>query len=221
MIFEGSLLCVEGPDGVGKTMAVNEFVNQLRQQGHDVVQTREPGGCPSAEQIRELMKFGGLLPLPELLVMLAARAQHMEEVIYPAVRDGKIVVTDRFNLSTYAYQGFGRQLGIHTIMRFEELISAATRFSRPTPDHYVVLMAPYEVTEGRRTARNGVTERADNFEIEEAFRKRVHAGYEHMVEAGNYYFSHKLRVIDANQSLVSVGVQIANFVKNNYPPKES
>ncbi|MFN3649957.1 MAG: dTMP kinase [Armatimonadota bacterium] len=102
----------EGPEGSGKTTQIALLAETLREKGREVVVTREPGGVPAAEAIRELVLHGRVWPETEALLFLAARAEHMREVVLPALERGAVVVCDRFNDSTLAYQGYGLGLPV-------------------------------------------------------------------------------------------------------------
>lgn len=104
----GKFITLEGPDGAGKTTQGQRLAVTLRNRGYDVVQTREPGGTPVAEKIRDMLLHEKLHIKTEILLFAAARAQHVEEVIKPALADGKVVICDRFSDSSFAYQGMGR-----------------------------------------------------------------------------------------------------------------
>lgn len=108
----------EGPDGAGKTSQIKLLVDYLRALDLDVVLTREPGGCPLAEKIRSILlqrDGGDWQKMSEVLLLYAARLEHIETVIKPALADNKIVVSDRFSDSTYAYQGYGHAMGTKQI----------------------------------------------------------------------------------------------------------
>jgi dTMP kinase len=114
----GMFISFEGPDGSGKSTHIRLLTAALREMGHGVLVTREPGGCPISEKIRELVlsrEHLEMTPVTEALLYAAARAQHVEEVIRPALARGEIVITDRYMDSSLAYQGYGRGLGEETI----------------------------------------------------------------------------------------------------------
>src|SRR5580658_5141815 len=124
--FKGFFVTFEGGEGSGKTTLLAQLSDVLTQQGYQVVNTREPGGTPLGETIRHwvlhqdpIKRIGNKA---ELLLFLAARAQHIEEVILPALQEGKIVLCDRFNDSTVAYQGWARGLGIKYVQKLCRLI---------------------------------------------------------------------------------------------------
>jgi dTMP kinase len=120
-----ALITFEGLDGCGKSTQLEKLASTLRMRGLEVVSTREPGGTEAGERIRQLLlnsKTTGLTPLTELALMFAARAQHVEEVILPAMGRGAIVLSDRFTDSSEAYQGGGRQLGSEIVRELHRLL---------------------------------------------------------------------------------------------------
>lgn len=136
-------ITIEGGEGVGKSTAL-AFINQyLNERGVDFIITREPGGTPIAETIRRtlLAHFDEvMLPKTELLLMFAARVQHVEQVVKPALAAGKLVICDRYIDASYAYQGGGRELGFETIFALEQLLELGL-----TIDATLLLDAPVEV----------------------------------------------------------------------------
>jgi len=168
----------EGIEGCGKTTQLRLLTQQLRHLGRDVVTTREPGGCPIADAIRNILLDPGnhnLAARAELLLYAAARAQHIDEVIRPALRDGKMVLCDRFTDATIAYQGYGRGLDRELIASLNALASAGTM-----PDLTILLDMPAE--EGLQRARSRNTtqtlEHEGRFEQESLeFHRRVRQGY--------------------------------------------
>ena len=122
VLTQPRLVTLEGGEGAGKTSAIAAIRDRLQAAGHEVVLTREPGGTPLAERIRELLlnpQDEALAPETELLLMFASRAQHVREVVRPALRRGAFVVSDRFTDSSYAYQGAGRGLDPEWIAALE------------------------------------------------------------------------------------------------------
>jgi dTMP kinase len=123
--LRGRFITFEGLDGCGKSTQVAKLAAVLRAQGLPVVVTREPGGTPTGEKIRQLLldtKTSSLAPLAELALMFAARSQHIAEVIQPALAEGKIVLCDRFTDSTEAYQGGGRKLGHEPVLGLHRIL---------------------------------------------------------------------------------------------------
>lgn len=121
----GLFITVEGVEGAGKSTNLSLIVDRLKASGIDVVCTREPGGTPFAESVRELLlapREESVDEVTELLLMFAARSQHLKSLIQPAIAAGKWVVCDRFTDATYAYQGGGRQLGFELVAQLEQLV---------------------------------------------------------------------------------------------------
>jgi dTMP kinase len=166
----GLFLVLEGPDKSGKSTQARLLVEELKAAGHDVVHTREPGGTSFAEEVRTILldPKHSVQPLAELLLYEAARAQHTEELLKPALREGKVVVCERYTLSTVVYQGYGRGLDL-------KVVDAANRLATGglTPDLTFVI----EIPDSEFSSRDA--ERAhDRLEREpESFRGRVRRGY--------------------------------------------
>lgn len=199
------LISLEGGEGAGKTSALIAIRELLQSRGHEVVLTREPGGTPLAERIRELLlspqaQEETLAPETELLLMFAARAQHVREVIRPALQRGAFVVSDRFTDSSYAYQADGRGLDRALVEELERKVVGL----KPG----LTLLLDLDVREGRARA-NGrdlwpdriESEQDDFFErVREGFRKRAAA------EPGRF------RVIDASRSPAEVAEAVDTAV---------
>jgi dTMP kinase len=205
----GCFITFEGPEGCGKTTQMKLLANCLAEKGSPVVLTREPGGCPIADKIREVLldaANGGMVPLTELFLYAAARAQHVSEVITPALEAGKIVLCDRFTDATVAYQGHGRQLDLALI---EQLNRLATGQLRP---HLTILLdCPVEVGLERALARIEATTGAkeERFEQESIqFHHRVRTGYLQLAAAEPDRFV----VIDGNQDVMDVQAAITTAV---------
>jgi len=168
----GLFITLEGPEGAGKSTNRDYLAERLRHEGIEVVLTREPGGTPLAERIREVLLAPGeeqMNPDTELLLVFAARAQHLAEVIRPALARGAVVICDRFTDSTYAYQGGGRGLSLERIATLETFVQGDLR-----PDLTLVFDLPVEVGLARAAARG----RLDRFEQEgQAFFEAVRQAY--------------------------------------------
>jgi dTMP kinase len=172
----GKFITFEGGEGVGKSTQIAALADFLRARGYDVVMTREPGGTPRAERLRELVLATDTEPMPpqcELLLVFAARSTHIENVIRPALERGAWVICDRFTDATYAYQGSGRGMDREHIALLERLVQGDLR-----PDLTLLLDAPVEIAASRATARNAASGSVDRFELEQrAFFERVRAAY--------------------------------------------
>jgi dTMP kinase len=201
---KGRFITVEGGEGVGKTTNLAFIADQLRAVGIELLQTREPGGTPLAEQIRGLLldaRTEPVAPMAELLLVFAARAQHIQQVVLPALEAGKWVLCDRFTDATYAYQGGGRQLDRAVIAELEQLVQGTFR-----PD--VTLLLDLPVAEG--LARAGARGELDRFEQEQLdFFERVRNVY---LERARH-FPRQYRVVDASGSLAEVQANIAQILQ--------
>lgn len=196
---QGYFVAIEGPEGAGKTLQREFMVRFLRDAGLEVVVTREPGGTPMADRIREILLTPTDEPMyqnTELLLMFAARAQHLDAVIRPAIAEGKVVICDRFIDSTYAYQHYGRGVPRKTI---DELVKMVV--SETMPDMTFMFTVPVEIGLKRIAAR-GVM---DRIELEgQAFFSRVHGGYRQQLELEPWRYTK----IDANMEIEQVQAQL-------------
>ena len=195
----GLFITLEGPEGAGKSTNREYLAERLRERGIDVLLTREPGGTPLAERIRELLLDPSDEPMAadtELLLVFAARAQHLQQVIRPALARGCVVLCDRFTDATYAYQGGGRGLSIERIAQLEQFVQGELR-----PDLTLIFDLPVEVGLARAAARG----RLDRFEQEgRGFFEAVRQAYlQRAAQSPQRY-----RVLDAGQTLVQVQADI-------------
>ncbi len=199
----GRLITLEGSEGVGKSTHMQYIGDYLRQHGKTVVLTREPGGTPVAERIREVLlhgEVGNMSDHCELLLMFAARADHVAQCIRPALARGDWVLCDRFTDATYAYQGGGRGLPDRDIAILERLVLRDLR-----PDLTILLDASPEICIARRRER-GAT---DRFEAEQAaFFARVRATYRQRADAE----PDRLKLVDASGSLEEVRIVMATVL---------
>jgi dTMP kinase len=165
----GKFITFEGIDGAGKSTQLAFLADHLRRSGRDVVVTREPGGTPVGEALRQIVLNQDMDPRTETLLMFAARAEHLARVIRPALAAGRWVVCDRFSDATFAYQSGGRQLPAADVEALEQWVHPDL-----VPDHtFLVDIAP-EVAAQRLAAARA----ADRFESEQtAFFSRVRAAY--------------------------------------------
>lgn len=200
----GKLITVEGSEGVGKSSNLALIEAYLRNAGINVLRTREPGGTPLGEAVRELLldaRQSAMCDDTELLLMFAARAQHLAEVIRPALAAGKWVLCDRFTDATYAYQGGGRGVPMERISVLEDWVQGELR-----PDHTLLLDMP--VAEGLERA--GARSEPDRFEQEQhAFFERVRETY----LARAQMEPTRIHVIDASPALDKVQAQITTVLQ--------
>lgn len=201
--MRGRFITIEGGEGVGKTTNLALVERLIREAGKDLVRTREPGGTPLAERIRELLldpAHAGMADDCELLLVFAARAEHLARLIRPALEAGQWVLCDRFTDATYAYQGYGRGLSLDRIAELERMVQGDLR-----PDLTLLLDVPVETGLARASARGEL----DRFEQEQqAFFERVREGYLARAAAEPDRF----RVIDASQPLEIVQAHIREQV---------
>ena len=201
---KGFFISLEGGEGAGKSTQNKRIIDWLAGQGLEVVETREPGGTIVSEQIRQVLldtRNAGLGATAELLLMFAARYQLVQEVILPALADGKVIVCDRFADASYAYQGGGRGLGAETVEVVEKLVLKDLQ-----PD--LTLLFDIPVEQGmKRVAGRG---EADRFEVESIrFFERVRAAYLERATANPQRF----RIIDASLDEDRVWLQVRSILQ--------
>jgi dTMP kinase len=187
MSRRGKFITFEGLDGTGKSTQMRKLAAALRTAGHMVLETREPGGTATGEKIRRVLLDSateGLSPLAEMALMFASRAQHIAEVIEPALEHGQIVLCDRFTDSTEAYQGHGRKLGSEAVLTLHRILGGDLQ-----PDLTILLDSDPAMSVGRARTRNRRASHRDKkdasrhsdenrFERQNrAFFTRVHEGY--------------------------------------------
>jgi dTMP kinase len=197
-------ITLEGPEGSGKTSHIPYLVEYLREKGHIVFPTREPGGTSIGEQIREVihnLKNVEMQPRTETLLYQAARAQIVEQVIKPRLKAGEIVISDRYYDSTIAYQGYGHQQDLEQV---RALVKYAT--GGLVPDLTVLLDVDVEVGLGRKKKNGAEWNRMDAHEVE--FYQRVRVGYLEMVrqEQGRWV------VIDAGRKWDEVQEELRRVI---------
>jgi dTMP kinase len=177
--MRAKFITIEGPEGCGKTTQSNILVQYLRERGHEVILTREPGGTRIGEVIRSLVldaKYEEMVPLTELLLMAASRSQHVLEKIRPSLAGGKTVICSRFSDATIAYQGCGRGFDIDLLRRINKIATGGL-----APD--LTLVIDIDVTTGLRRAfgvekAEAKTGEGDRLESEDiGFHERVRQGY--------------------------------------------
>ena len=195
----GCFVTIEGGEGAGKTTQLAFMREYLEQAGYQVVLTREPGGTPLGEEIRALLlghRHDGMALATETLLMFAARAEHLEQVIRPALAAGYWVLCDRFTDATYAYQGGGRGLPPERIAILEDWAQGALR-----PDLTLVFDVPVAVGLERASRRSA----ADRFEREEtAFFERIRAVYLDRARRN----SDRYRIVDADRPVETIRTEV-------------
>lgn len=193
----------EGPDGSGKSTIIQKVYDYLIENNYDVIKTREPGGSPIAEKIRNLIldtentKMGYRT---EALLYAASRAQHVEETILPALNENKIVLCDRFLISSLAYQGVGRNLGIENVRKINEF-----GINEVFPDFVLF----FDVDPITTLKRKSSLDTADRLEKEgNNFHERVYNGYKEILNSEK-----NIEIIDATQSVEDVFSQCIKVLK--------
>lgn len=197
-MMPGKFITLEGGEGAGKSLNLGFVRDFLLARDVRVVTTREPGGTELGEKLRSvLLGDGKIQPEAELLLVYAARAQHLAEIIRPALQRGDWVLCDRFSDATFAYQGGGRRLAVSAIQLLENWVVGDSR-----PDLTLLLDTPVAVGQARIQRRGA----PDRFEAEEtAFFERVRAVYRQRAAAEPA----RIKVVDASAELVAVQRQIA------------
>ena len=188
--MKGLFITFEGPDGSGKTSVATAVCERLKQHGYEVVHTREPGGIEISEEIRNIIldpKNTAMDARTEALLYAASRRQHLVEKVFPAMKEGKIVICERFLDSSLAYQGYGRQLG------FDEVLSINLFAIENTyPDMTIYLDVDEEIGLSRLADRS-FKDRLDQESID--FHHRVAQGYKEVLKR----FSDRIQIVDASK----------------------
>ena len=203
-IIKGQFITIEGTEGVGKSTNINFIEKCLKAANKELIITREPGGTVLGEKLRNILldaKEQSISDDTELLLMFAARAQHLKEVILPAINSGKWVLCDRFTDSTYAYQGGGRGIDMQRIAQLEQWVQGDLR-----PDMTLILDLPVELG----LERAGKRSTPDRFELEK---------YDFFNKVRDTFLSraslsiHRYEVIDASQTLEDVQKSIHSVIE--------
>ena len=193
----------EGPDGSGKSTIIQKVYDYLIENNYDVIKTREPGGSPIAEKIRNLILDTENTEMgyrTEALLYAASRAQHVEETILPALNESKIVLCDRFFISSLAYQGVGRDLGIENVRKINEFA-----INGVFPDFVLF----FDVDPITTLKRKSSLDTADRLEKEgNNFHERVYNGYKEILNSEK-----NIEIIDATQSVEDVFSQCIKVLK--------
>ena len=195
----------EGTEGSGKTTQINHLANKLSEAGYSVQNTREPGGSNVGNQIREILLDPvneRLSATSELLLYAASRAQHVREVIVPALKNGKIVISDRFSDATVAYQGYGRNLDLVLINHLNQIATDGL-----APDLTFLLNLPVEIGLQRASISRVKLDRIERESLE--FHKRVQNGYLAIAKEE----TNRIKIIDATQPIDVIFNEIWSILK--------
>ena len=200
----GRFITFEGGEGAGKSTQIGRLADALRAAGVDVLCTREPGGSPSAEAVRALLlgHGHGWQPLSETLLHFAARAEHLEATIRPALSAGTWVLCDRFTDSTRAYQGAGQGVDAAAIDALERMVVADTR-----PDLTLILDVPAETGLARMGQRGGHADRYETMHL--TFHQRLRRGFQ-TIAAGE---PDRCAVVDADRDVDCVAADVLDTVR--------
>lgn len=198
---KGKFITLEGMDGAGKSTHIPAILNMLMAQGGEVVSTREPGGTPLGEKLRELLLHESMHPETETLLMFAARREHLAEVILPALARGAYVVSDRFTDATYAYQSGAKGVAAEKILSLEAWVQSGLQ-----PDLTLLFDVPVEVS----VARLASARSPDKFEREDAaFFERLRQAYLKRAQDNSTRF----RIIDSHQPLEQVEAEVRRVIE--------
>jgi dTMP kinase len=199
-------ITLEGSEGSGKTSQLPALAQYLRDAGYEIVVTREPGGTVVGDQIRDVLmnlQNVGIVPRTEILLFLAARAQHVEEIIRPALQAGKVVLCDRFGDSTLAYQGYGHCTDLDTLRALLDFSTGGLK-----PDLVLLLDIPVKAGFERKRDNRSEWNRLDAYE--QAFHERVRQGYLALAQAE----PERWRIIDATETKDQVQQQMRQAIMN-------
>ncbi len=200
---DGAFVVIEGGDASGKTTQALRLAETLRAEGLEVVETREPGGTDLGAHLRALLLDGADIdPVAELLLLLADRAQHIAEIVRPAIERGAVVVCDRFSPSSLAYQGVGRGIGVETVEALDALARGGTE-----PDVVVIVDVTDDVAAARRAARPDRLERAGA-----EFHAQVRAAYRELAPARGW------DVVDGSGDIETVATAVLTAVRARLGP---
>ena len=199
-MLSGKFITFEGVDGAGKSTHVEAVAQYLRDRGLNVVTTREPGGTPLGEKLRELLLHESMHLETEALLMFAARREHIAQIILPAIHRGDWVISDRFTDASFAYQGVGRRLALDKLQSLEQWVHADLQ-----PDLTLLFDVPLEVARERLSAGRAL----DKFEQEkDDFFERVREVY--LMRARS--FPSRIKIIDGTRPVAEVSAQVEHHV---------
>ena len=195
---------LEGPDRCGKSTQAKMLYNQLVARGKEVILTREPGGTPTAEKIRQIVLEPGLdvRPMAELLLYEASRAQHTQEKILPALEAGKIVICERYTMSTCAYQGYGRGIDLKIIDTLNKIATLGT-----VPDLTLVFLMS-----DKYFTQRGEYLFSDRLEQEDiSFRQKMRKGYLEMIERTPHAY-----LLDADKNIEEIQARVLQLLQEHH-----
>jgi dTMP kinase len=199
---KGVFISFEGVDGAGKSTHIQGLADTFRQQGRSVTLTREPGGTPLAEKLRQLVLNDAMDPLTEALLMFAARRNHIQEVILPALSRGDVVLCDRFTDATFAYQGHGRGFDLAVLSQLEQWVQCGDAHGELLQPDMTLWFALDPAIAAQRLADARLPDRFESQPL--AFFAQVHAGYQARAEGA----PRRVVRIDAAQSRHQVWQQL-------------
>lgn len=202
--MNGKFIVLEGPDRCGKSTQAKLLYNYLLQNGCDVILTREPGGTPTAERIRQIVLEPGLdvRPMAELLLYEASRSQHTQEKIIPALEAGKVVICERYTMSSCAYQGYGRNIDLNIINTLNRI---ATLDTKPDLTLVFLMSDKYFTSRGEYL----FSDRLEQEDME--FRQKMRRGYKELIaQTENAY------LIDADKNVEEIQTQVTELLEKHH-----
>lgn len=201
-----NFITFEGGDGCGKTSVIKAVIQRLEDDGYEIVKTREPGGSAIAEKIRNIIldvDNTNMDYITECLLYAACRSQHLNDIVIPSLKEGKVVICDRFVDSSYVYQGIARGLGLEKVKKINELVVKDNM-----PDLTIYIDATPEICLARRNNREEAQNRLDLESLE--FHHKVREGYKRICEL----FPKRIVTIDGDQELEKVIEDTYNIVSS-------
>lgn len=202
-VLKGKFYALEGGEATGKTTTSKALKDLLTKDGYEVIITREPGGIPSAESIRDNIMSYTVDSKTELLLYLASRREHLVKKVIPALEEGKIVICDRFYLSSLAYQGCGRELGIETVRELNDFVCEGI-----LPALNILIDIPVQVSKQRKAKVKDI----NRLDLEnDSFHNRVREGYRLLVQDTR----NNIVVVDGTQEKEDMINEIYHIIKND------
>lgn len=196
------LITVEGVDGAGKSTYLKTVASHFKELGYDVLVTREPGGTKLGEDLREILLHEKMAPETETILMFSARKEHIETVIKPALERGQVVICDRYNESTYAYQGYGKNVDLKYIDGLKDLVCGSV-----LPDMTLIFDVSLETSKKRLSNTGKIP---DKFESEsDDFFNKVRAGYHELAKVNQ-----KIKIINAEYSIAEVEQKVKDVCRD-------